>query len=1223
VVETLNRLRQEKEARGQRLEPFHLITANNVDDIDYVPTKRIQRTRRQHIDALLAMPELLAWTTQNLGMTHPKLHPLPVGVANPVWPHGQMWMHEHQTTPTLHAATAVHPWTSRLKNDAKAATYVRFQAATHGARADALRLLKPQHFPEAPRAEGEAYVALLSSYAYAVSPRGKGWDTHRLWECVLCHTIPIVKDSPHLTASHWSVPMLNLTSWRHATAALNASAIVPLFGCTRPTQPAAPTALRGVNEARLLHNVVLVHTGAGENVTMVACVRQLRHISPTTPVYVVTDGRHVEPWTTEWASDPGVRVVDVKDIPMTKLHQRFNARVRANTRFRNGFWRLASQRFLLVHDLMERFHLRHTVHMENDQLVFMDVRDMLPELLAQRASMAYPCESASRGIGSVVYVRSAEDMRPFLEFMVSKSNRAKWTDMHALGEFVGVSASRKDARVVTLPITQPILQSEIRAPMVPSHWANWPCIFDAAVIGQYVGGEDRRNTKASWRGTMDTRGYAGPYTAVRASVMRLHWRPSAKGWRLWAGCTPVFNAHMHCKALARYASTNPVRDLDVNTGIALTPMPREIRMDVGALRASDVRDAWEDDAGRAWTFQPPRVSRPDPSTCVSDGFLPTRVEAPLQLENAFHAYANDTRMDWIVDASPVMHHPDHVKAWMFAWARDVAWCVDPVGWVHLVLPSTASEEQRTALRLAVQRARVEAQEETDQADVWYARALHRARGVWVHIAPDCIGGSSFTRAAQSYRMWMRVPSGHVVGPGAYVWCGNPVPAHRRTLWSMSSFSENSHWRAFSEESHVHVVHPHTRTLSIEVLDTEGLPWREWYARADAVLDFIPNIEDEIVSSSSSERRDVVVPIFWSDWPKARAYVSTLRATFRARWIVFVTDLDRGPALVHAWGESRVMAVHERSLVGLVRKIDRPMGADARAALVASIPFFIRRTFPTLTSSWWWVHPRGMDTTDPPVAMTSDGWVTRALITPEQDVKPPAQVHDGDAARAAWIRWLGVTPPPAQVVPPLPRTVLRCSDMDGSALIVLWITTASKTAHAGLWTSWRAALATEAQGVQWIVLHTTPHPPAYVPSSTIPCTRIRDVPKGVVPSNVGNVWLHGARRALDACGAQAQDRVVHIIDGAEGVQRSVRARAQSLMGQDWPKTVDAYVQWGSSRRPEALPSPTPPVSLAQACVAMRANIIRAVPWGTRTKCLGWCWAEACAAQDARCVSLVGT
>src|SRR5579872_2254235 len=79
--------------------PYLLITHNSDDCIP--------GTCARYLDD----PKLIAWFGQNMqAVSHPKLHPIPIGIANQYWPHGNVAIvgrvmnkaiHQHKTTRNL------------------------------------------------------------------------------------------------------------------------------------------------------------------------------------------------------------------------------------------------------------------------------------------------------------------------------------------------------------------------------------------------------------------------------------------------------------------------------------------------------------------------------------------------------------------------------------------------------------------------------------------------------------------------------------------------------------------------------------------------------------------------------------------------------------------------------------------------------------------------------------------------------------------------------------------------------------------------------------------------------------------------------------------------------------------------------------------------------------------------------------------------------------------
>jgi hypothetical protein len=134
---------------------------------------------------LLDDTRLVAWFTQNKGpVDHPKLFPLPIGLANAYWSHGNI--------ETLSRVL------SRSQNIAKQhLLYVNFEANTNAqARSGVLHYFSQQPFSYvSPRKSWEAYLSDVASSVFVLSPPGNGIDCHRAWEALLMGSIPVMKTS--------------------------------------------------------------------------------------------------------------------------------------------------------------------------------------------------------------------------------------------------------------------------------------------------------------------------------------------------------------------------------------------------------------------------------------------------------------------------------------------------------------------------------------------------------------------------------------------------------------------------------------------------------------------------------------------------------------------------------------------------------------------------------------------------------------------------------------------------------------------------------------------------------------------------------------------------------------------------------------------------------------------------------------------------------------------
>lgn len=143
----------------------------------------------------LGRPELVAWFGANVALRHPKLFALPLGIANPHWPHGD--------TDVLRRAQAAPAEKTRLFDTS-------FDPATNPA--ERARCLRETGLAAESRKPFADYVSALRTSYFALSPRGNGIDCHRTWEALYLGSVPVVTRSV-LTEQHPELPMVVLEDW--------------------------------------------------------------------------------------------------------------------------------------------------------------------------------------------------------------------------------------------------------------------------------------------------------------------------------------------------------------------------------------------------------------------------------------------------------------------------------------------------------------------------------------------------------------------------------------------------------------------------------------------------------------------------------------------------------------------------------------------------------------------------------------------------------------------------------------------------------------------------------------------------------------------------------------------------------------------------------------------------------------------------------------------------
>lgn len=152
-------------------------------------------------ESILENPYLIKWFGMNCNVIHDKLQPIPIGMANECWEHGNKDIITNNI---------------KQNNPKDNLVYCNFDINTNVLeRQKCLQLLSQFDFIdyETNKLNFEDYINKLSTYKYVISPPGNSVDCHRIWESMYVKTIPIClkqiplvyfKDCPIKFINNWS-----------------------------------------------------------------------------------------------------------------------------------------------------------------------------------------------------------------------------------------------------------------------------------------------------------------------------------------------------------------------------------------------------------------------------------------------------------------------------------------------------------------------------------------------------------------------------------------------------------------------------------------------------------------------------------------------------------------------------------------------------------------------------------------------------------------------------------------------------------------------------------------------------------------------------------------------------------------------------------------------------------------------------------------------------------
>lgn len=170
---------------------FVLITHNSDGEI------------RQSADVItiLNCDKLLKWFGQNICFEHPKLCLLPIGLANSQWPHGNLYAFHNIRFSSMNKTNLV---------------YFNFNIQTNKTKRQPCYDILKNKLEWLETIDPDEHHKRLSKYQFCICPDGNGIDTHRLWECLYLHVVPVVvKNEFTILLAAKNIPLYVLDSWEN------------------------------------------------------------------------------------------------------------------------------------------------------------------------------------------------------------------------------------------------------------------------------------------------------------------------------------------------------------------------------------------------------------------------------------------------------------------------------------------------------------------------------------------------------------------------------------------------------------------------------------------------------------------------------------------------------------------------------------------------------------------------------------------------------------------------------------------------------------------------------------------------------------------------------------------------------------------------------------------------------------------------------------------------
>lgn len=246
-------------------------------------------------------------------------------------------------------------------------------------------------------------------------------------------------------------------------------------------------------------------------------------------------------------TDSPVKLVYVEDLNDT-FH--FYERTSLDKSFRNGFWALSSLRIFYLYSFMEKYRIKDVIHLENDVVIYYNCDELLGQV--ERNKIYVPFHAFNINIISIIYIPNSEILKPVLV-----NWNVNYSDMSV---FVSFKAAFPQL-ITEFPIfkEQPEFNENPEQKMVCNNYERFNRIFDAAAMGQYLGGIDPRNN------ANNTIGFVNKESCIKYNDYQFVWKyvPLAEGSSenemmkkpflfVKEEEIPIFNLHIHSKNISKF-----------------------------------------------------------------------------------------------------------------------------------------------------------------------------------------------------------------------------------------------------------------------------------------------------------------------------------------------------------------------------------------------------------------------------------------------------------------------------------------------------------------------------------------------------------------------------------------------------------------------------------------------------------------------------------------------
>ncbi len=338
----------------------------------------------------------------------------------------------------------------------------------------------------------------------------------------------------------------------------------------------------------LASSLIFVHLGNSIPSCLFTTMKQARYLNPDLDMYLLADEMACKTFESECQDllqEDRIDLINMQKIPKSREYREFYEFNKLSASFAESYWMYASERFFALYDFIRERQLKDVLHLENDCMLYVEVSEILPLFSQRNVHLAAPFQSLKGCIPCFVFIKDASSLAPLIAHIISEMKSFQGIKSHLCVNDMQTLASFYEKFGASSFLPLPTLMPEYsrnypkrRSSFAPDNATplsflslyadQFPeYLFDAAGLGIFINGNDRKYSPTHGPGTVHARSLFDPH------FFSFFWGINEKGQNVpylsFKGKNyKIVNLHFHSKMPQDYASfSDSLGELPCRRGI--------------------------------------------------------------------------------------------------------------------------------------------------------------------------------------------------------------------------------------------------------------------------------------------------------------------------------------------------------------------------------------------------------------------------------------------------------------------------------------------------------------------------------------------------------------------------------------------------------------------------------------------------------------------------------